>query len=174
LAAFAVSLSCACSALACAQATHHPEQNPDLKAYYAKLDIFRSRGTAALGAESAREKAGDCPNAMNTYDINMCLTAEMKTTQSNYEAYVRAIGGILRVPAPDSEATNPKDTPPDVGKEFDVAEAHWIAYRKAQCSALYDYYIDGTIRGPAYGGCMQELTRRHMHELAGIYADLWH
>jgi uncharacterized protein YecT (DUF1311 family) len=145
-----------------------------LKAYYAKLDIFRGRGTAALEAESAREKAGDCPNAMNTYEINMCLTAEMKTTQSNYEAYVKAIGGILRVQPPGSEAANPKDTPPDVGKEFDVAEAHWIAYRKAQCSALYDYYIDGTIRGPAYGGCMQELTRRHMRELASIYADLWH
>jgi len=98
----------------------------------------------------------------------------MKTTQGNYEAYVRAIGGILRLQPSGSEPANPKDTPPDVGKEFDVAEAHWLAYRKAQCSTLYDYYIGGTMRGLAYGGCVQELTRRHMHELASIYGDLWH
>ena len=68
----------------------------------------------------------------------------------------------------------PRTPPPDTGKELDIAEAHWAAYRKAQCSTLYDYYTGGTIRGPAYGACVQELTRRHMHELASIYADLWH
>jgi len=173
LAAFVGYLGSIGSSLAGGQTAPHREERPEWKAYYAKLDTLRSRGTAALEVESAREKAGDCPNAMKTYDINMCLTAEMKTTQGNYEAYVRAIGGILRAVPPGRGPADPKDSSPDTGKELDVAEAHWLAYRKAQCSTLYDYYIGGTIRGPAYGGCVLNLTRRHMHELASIYADLW-
>lgn len=101
-------LLCSCGS-AFSQDKASTEQKPEWKTYYARLDSFRSRGTAALEAELAREKAGDCPNAQSTYEINMCLTAEMKTTQSNYEAYVRAIGGLLRAPTPSSVPANPKD-----------------------------------------------------------------
>lgn len=144
------------------------------KEYQAKLDLFRARGGTALNAESAREKAGDCPQAATTYDINICLTSEMKTTQSNYETYVRVIGGLLQATAHRFELAKPNNPAPNIGKEFDAAEAYWTAYRKTQCSTLYDEYLDGTIRGPMYGGCMLNITRRHMHELASIYSDLWH
>lgn len=155
-----------------AQVEEHPRLSPEWKAFYAKQDEYRSHGKAALQAEYDREKTGDCPKAMTTYEINACLGAENDRTQANYLAYVRALGGLLRLSAPGSRsAGNPE--PPNVGKELDTAEATWVTYRESQCKAGSDQYFGGTMMTGAYLGCRLNLTRRHMHELESLYSDLW-
>ena len=123
---------------------------------------YRKAAKAAILAESAREKAGDCHDAQNRMQMDECLDLETHRTDENYRAYVAALGSLLRLDPP---ATGK----PDVAAEFDHAEELWRSYRKAQCTALYDQYADGTIRVAVYGGCMQTLTRSHMHALDQIY-----
>jgi uncharacterized protein YecT (DUF1311 family) len=150
------------------------EQRPEWKAFYTKQNTFRTRGTVALTAEYAREKTGDCNDAKSTVDINECLSREIGKTQKNYEAYVRAIGGLLRLSEPGEPTNGAADQAPDMGKEFDQAELAWSSYRETQCRTASDQYFGGTMRPGAFLSCKQEVTRRHMHELESLYEDLWH
>ncbi len=47
--------------------------------------------------------------------------------------------------------------------EFDKAQTAWIAYRDAECGAIYDYWSSGTIRNTIALTCEIDLTRRHTH-----------
>ena len=141
-------------------------QTADRAPTEAKQKAFQSRGASALAAETARGKRGDCVNARDTMQSNACLTREMGITDANYKSYVLALGGLLRLSVDEPAAAA------DLGRKFDTAEAHWQDYRKSQCDTLYQYFIQGTIRGIAYGNCMQTLQRQHMHDLATIYSDV--
>jgi uncharacterized protein YecT (DUF1311 family) len=48
------------------------------------------------------------------------------------------------------------------------AQRLWINLRKADCEAVYEANIGGTIRGPAYGACMVEATRTRYFFLKGF------
>src|SRR5664280_1312103 len=126
-------LSICIPACAIAQGNDHSQQSPEWKAYLAEKGALRARGTAALTAEYAREKAGDCPNAENRLQMEACLQTEIKITENNYVMYVRATGGLMRLWAPGN--TKPTSTTqfPDLGKQIDTAEAAWSSYRDTQC-----------------------------------------
>jgi uncharacterized protein YecT (DUF1311 family) len=158
---------------AIAQNNSH-QQRPEWKAFYDKQATFRTRGTQALTAEYASEKTESCPNARNGVEMGECLKREVSTTQRNYEAYARAIGGLLRLSAPGEASATTSIQTPDMGKEFDLAELAWSKYRDAQCRAVADQYFGGDMAGGAYLSCKQEIARRHMHELESLYGDLWH
>jgi uncharacterized protein YecT (DUF1311 family) len=162
----------ACASFALSQAK--PQLSPEWQAFYAAQNKFRTRGTTALTTEYAREKTGDCPNAASTVEIRNCLQAEINTTQNNYQIYLRSIGGLLRLKAPGDIPPPRAAQPPDIGKDFDLAESAWSTYRDQQCEAVSDQFYGGTMRGGAELTCKQELTRRHMHELESVYRDLWH
>jgi len=155
------------SVCCCAQNRSDPLKLSNEKVLHAKRDILRARGTAALDTEYAREKAGrmnECPDANDTVSINKCMDEEFATTQKNYLAYLRSIGALLRL---DDIAE------PSAVKQLDRAELSWTAYREAQCSA-YQHLDPGSIQIFNYETCRLELTRRHMHELEGLYGkDLW-
>lgn len=159
---------------AIAQGNEHT-LSPEWKTYLAEKGALRASGTTALTAEYSREKTRECPDAKNNAQNNLCQSAETEKTQKNYEEYVRAIGGLLRLSPPGVRALDASSTPaPDVAKEFDTAESAWSLYREDQCKALSDQYYEGTMSPGAYLGCKQELTQRHMHELEWLYGDLWH
>jgi uncharacterized protein YecT (DUF1311 family) len=48
---------------------------------------------------------------------------------------------------------------------FDAAEAAWSQYRDAACSAVYDYYSAGTIRGIKSLKCRMIKTQEHTHTI---------
>jgi uncharacterized protein YecT (DUF1311 family) len=154
--------------------SQHREERPEWKAFYARQKTFRIRGAAALAKEYAREKVGDCPDAKSTFAINECLSREIGTTQKNYEDYVRAIGGLLRLDVPDGATRETSAQVPNMGKEFDETELAWNNYRTAQCQTASDQYFGGTMRPSAFLGCRLNVTRRHMHELESLYGDLWY
>jgi uncharacterized protein YecT (DUF1311 family) len=54
-------------------------------------------------------------------------------------------------------------TPATVAK-LRVAQRHWIALRDADCAAIYEAHVEGTIRNPLAAACRVEHTRaRHFY-----------
>jgi uncharacterized protein YecT (DUF1311 family) len=162
---FATCISVCC----CAQNRSAPQETSKEKAHRAKQDI-RAQGTAALNTEYARERAGrmnECPDANDTVSINKCMDEELATTQRNYIAYIRSIGGLLRLGDPDFPNL------PAIAKDLDKAERSWTAYREMQCRA-YQHLDPGSIQVSNYFDCEISLTRTHLHELESLYKkDLW-
>lgn len=165
---------------AIASSAQDPSQfdTPEWKTYDLKQDTLRKQGASVLAAEYAREKRGEaviCKDSQSTAAQNECLGHEFDTTQSNYEAYARAVRGLLRLKMPKDPRDNLPEASVDRGKEFDRAEMAWNRYRDTQCQTSSDQYFDGTIQPSVFLGCKIDLTRGHMRELENIYQDeLWH
>lgn len=51
------------------------------------------------------------------------------------------------------------DLTPTAQTKLRAAQRIWITLRKADCEAVYEANIGGTIRGPAYGACMVQMTK---------------
>jgi uncharacterized protein len=49
--------------------------------------------------------------------------------------------------------------------EFDKGQAAWVVYRKAECTAVYDQWSGGTIRGAMEEGCWASLTKSRATEI---------
>ena len=56
-------------------------------------------------------------------------------------------------------------SPPNLKLKLQKAQRAWIVSRDADCAAVYEAYIDGTIRGPLYAGCMVEKTSERVRWL---------
>ena len=147
------------------------QSNPKWKEFGAKQDALRAQGAAALATEYAREKAGDCPDAVSTLEVRLCMSREVGITEKNYEAYAGAISGTLHLREPGDEKEPVKT--PDVGQEFDRAEAAWRNYRDAQCRAAGDQYFGGSIAPSIFLYCEQDTTRGHLHEVEKVYGELF-
>ena len=158
------------AACAVAQTKGQSPNGAAWETFYSKQANFRERGSKALEAENAREKSESCGKSQSTLEANKCLALEWEITEKNYKEYAIAIGGLLRLDAPDN--TEPVQ-PPSLGKRFDQAELLWNRYKEAQCDVSSDQYFGGSIRPSIFLTCKQELTRRHMHELEDLYKGLW-
>lgn len=97
--------------------TDKPALTKDQQNFFAQLDIFKNQGRRAFSNEMAREKAGDCPHAVSTYDVNICLGKQVETTTANYNAYVGAVRSALGLRSPWSDAVS---GPP--GKRWDIGQ----------------------------------------------------
>jgi uncharacterized protein YecT (DUF1311 family) len=150
------------------QSNNNTPENPRSKAYTAKQNLLRTRGSEALTAEYAREKTTPCQAEESSNGKDECMGRDLQVTQRNYESYVKAISNLLRLRDPDDPDAA---SYPDRGKELDRAELLWVGYRKDQCQAVSDGSFGGTIQPLISLSCNQDLTRTHMHER--LYADLW-
>jgi uncharacterized protein YecT (DUF1311 family) len=148
-----------------------------MKTYNAQVDTLRADANSAYSAEIAREKAGDCPNAVSTYDINMCLAHENDVTDANYKAYTSALRAMLALPYPSTPGietpimgpTGPAATPVTNTAAFDAAELAWHAYATAECNAVDTLWRSGTIVNAMVGYCELRMTRGRLHELDDAY-----
>ncbi len=141
--------------------------------YSAKLEEFKKLGRRAYADEQAREKKGDCPKAMTTYDINMCLAKEVDVITANYKAYTSALRSAEALSSTgESDAVGPTGkplTPAQRSQNFDTVESAWRTFYEAQCSAAFDAYRGGTIAPSVQLNCRLQLIRDRMHELESIY-----
>lgn len=143
--------------------------SPAWKKYDAKMGALRARAQYALRNEYAREQKDECQNLQSEAEKRNCLAHEARLTQNNYEEYAKALIALLRVRQP---VVDPMElAPPDRGAKFEKAERAWISYRNTTCSAMSDAAWGGSIQGQIETGCLQDLTRRHMHELEALYKD---
>jgi len=161
---------------------------PDQLAYQRQTEVFRARrlslqGQAKqiFGAEMARDKAGDCPNADTTYNVNVCMRKELTITEQNLKSYEGVIQGLLapwpEMPGQPNINTNgpagSSFTPKQHSEEFERVEKSWRGYRDTACTTAFHQFSGGT-GGPSFEmQCELMLARNHMRELDMMYgADL--
>jgi uncharacterized protein YecT (DUF1311 family) len=141
----------------------------------AKQTAMQKAGSDALKREKARSRADLCSDAGaadGNAGISVCLVKEEKTTEENYTAYIRAIGGLLRLSAPDDRGESVRVQSGRL--PFDNAEGAWRTYREQSCRSMATQWDGGDQAQVAYPDCILKLTWNHMNELAGLYSDLWH
>lgn len=145
------------------------------KAFYAKQDLYRKRGSAALKRELARSHANLCAQAESGGQaaIGFCLEKQYKITNQDYLDYVRAIGALVRLEPPGNGAKVSKPAHPQ-RITFDKAEAAWQDYRELACRSMATQWAGGDQAPVAYVNCRITLTWNHMKELESLYSDLWH
>jgi uncharacterized protein YecT (DUF1311 family) len=152
------------------------------KEYMAKRQSLQAQAKEVFDAETAREKAGDCPDAKTTYDFNICYGKQTATTDQNLKSYEGIIRELL-APGPrmpDQADSNmpgiagPVLTPQQFLEEFDRVEQSWRQYRETACKAAF-HQFDGGTGGPSFEmECELSLTRGHMRELEMIYGEDLH
>lgn len=116
----------------------------------------RAQARAALAAERAREKAGQCQTANNTLAEEDCLHSEMDKTQGNYAAFVKAIRQQLSG---------------ERAAEFDQLESQSKQYRENASKAAFNEYAGGTLAPVFALEAEQKLLRLHMEEIAFVYGE---
>ncbi len=62
-------------------------------------------------------------------------------------------------------------SPPNLKLKLQKAQRAWIVSRDADCAAVYETYIGGTIRGPMVAGCMVEKTSERVRWLKEMRED---
>ena len=168
---------CYFEAAAQGNGTTREQRRQEWQRFSAQLQVFKKQAREAFADEMAREKAGDCPHATTTYDINMCLGDEVQKTTKNYQDYVYALRGIEALENPgEPEPVGPTGKPPTAeerAKEFDAVEATWKDFYDKQCAAAYHAYQGGTIAPSMDLMSRLRLMRDRMRELEAVY-DIEH
>jgi uncharacterized protein YecT (DUF1311 family) len=93
----------------------------------------------------------DCKNAVSTPEINECASIEQKKVEDKLnKVYQRVIKSVDKAEAK---------------KSLVEAQRAWVKFREADCNAVYQKWIDGTIRGVMFTGCMQNRAETRIKEL---------
>src|ERR1022692_4372003 len=110
---------------------------------------------AATGLAATQVSSPGCTGE-TTLELNACLGHQLDASENDLRRYVDAARERLI-----SEAKSGGTSAAPALADFDRAEQMWLAYRKAECGAVYDYWITGTIRTSMELTCEIDLTRRH-------------
>lgn len=104
----------------------------------------------------ADTSASDCKNAITTNDINICHYREVKMSEIEMTQYLLASLDRLK-------------TYPKMSEYIDDAQQSWLNYRDKECDAVYQQWIDGTIRGAMAIECKLQLTKERTHAIWRSY-----
>ncbi|WP_108650711.1 lysozyme inhibitor LprI family protein [Dongshaea marina] len=110
--------------------------------------------------------AENCNDAANTLAINQCMAKQSQQAERLLDKYFEASLKRCRENDKLSLATSKEKS---AAKGLQQAQSQWLSYRKAQCSAVYQYWADGSIRNAMYLQCMLDLTRQRTHYLWQTY-----
>ncbi len=98
----------------------------------------------------------DCENLITTIEINACIAQEVEIAEGTLNKYFLA-----------SIHQNSNDQ--EVIKLVRKSQETWKQYREEHCSAIYQMWIEGTIRGAMYAQCKLQLTKDRTYELWRSY-----
>jgi hypothetical protein len=114
--------------------------------FHAQQATIREHGTEALTREQVRSKVDLCAKseAGGNAAIEICLGTEGNTTEQNYLAYIRSIGGLLRLRAPRDSISAGKNSETPRRLPFDAAEDSWRMYRGQICTSMATQWQEGT------------------------------
>ena len=157
--------------------TREQEQafHQQMKRFEAERLRLQAKANEAFDSEMALEKAGDCPDAVGTFEHNVCYLKVLAVMDQNLKTYTGAIRDMLSLKAPDSgypASPGPDGMPltdEEHGAEFDRLEHAWRPYLDAACTAAHHQYGGGTGGPGAELECRVRLTRGHMKDLDDIY-----
>lgn len=106
----------------------------------------------ALAASPVPPASADlCANAVTTIEMNACLSSQAEAVEADLNRYYRAATARLHAEKGVAES----QALPGLIK----AQRAWLAYREAECGAVYDYWSGGTIRGAMAQTCRMNVTR---------------
>ncbi len=112
-----------------------------------------------LACASSFAHAIDCNKASNTMEINECASIEQQKVEAKLnQVYQRVLKGMEKDYASDGNFA-------DMKKSFVNAQRAWIKFREADCDAVYQKNIGGTIRNVMHISCMQAHAKRRIEEL---------
>jgi hypothetical protein len=141
-----------------------------------KRNRLRSQAKQLLDSEMAREKAGDCPDAVTTYESNACYSKAVTASDQSLKTYEGTIRALLALEptleGPTRGPAGPVLTPQEDVDEFDHMEQLWHGFLDAAATTAFHQFGGGT-GGPSFGmETHLRLVRGHMQELNDIYALL--
>jgi uncharacterized protein YecT (DUF1311 family) len=108
---------------------------------------------------------GVCKDAVTTVDVSACLARVLEREDDRMDGYFAAV--IARADELGDRIVGADS--PEVIEALQTSQRAWLAYRDAECSALYAWWSDGTIRGPKALQCRIDLTRERTHHLWSAY-----
>ncbi len=112
-----------------------------------------------LACASQLALALDCSKASNTLEINECASIEQKKVEAKLNAVYQRVMKFLDKQIADGDLDKASKT------TLIEAQRAWLKFREADCSAVYQYHIAGTIRNVMHIGCMQTHTERRIKDL---------
>lgn len=128
------------------------------------LSAAYSRQIGSLSAISEEPPA--CTGSFTNGEMNACAEARYGRAESELGRYI----AVARNRLVEGEAPGEKA----VLQEFDASQAAWVAYREAECGAVYSWWSDGPIRFAKHFECMQVVTKARTVTIWSIwlqYAD---
>ena len=98
----------------------------------------------------------DCKNANTTYDLMECKKIKITNEEAVLSTYFNE--GKKRY----SEDTK-------LISLMRESQKRWLKYRDSECSAVYQMWIEGSIRGLMAGQCVLDMTKRRTHKIWETY-----
>ncbi|TNE43067.1 MAG: DUF1311 domain-containing protein, partial [Sphingomonadales bacterium] len=96
--------------------------------------------------------AGRCPDAMTTRDMDECYAEILDRADGRRALYL-------------ATAMERHKDRPELAAKIEESGIAFKAYRDAECGAVLEDWIEGTIRGVMTLGCRIDLTDRRTHTI---------
>jgi len=112
-----------------------------------------------LACASNYAHALDCSKAANTIEINECASIEQRKVEAKLNAVYQRVMKYLDKQIADGDLDKASKT------TLIEAQRAWLKFREADCNAVYQYHIAGTIRGVMSISCLQTHTERRIKDL---------
>ncbi|CAB4945845.1 unannotated protein [freshwater metagenome] len=96
---------------------------------------------------------GPCPGS-TTREVEQCLAARLSRADAELNRYYAA--AVARLTRDGNMTSLAK---------LRASERAWIAYRDAECDAVYDWWQGGTIRGAMTLSCRTRITQARTFEV---------
>ncbi|MEP3052176.1 MAG: DUF6265 family protein [Erythrobacter sp.] len=97
-------------------------------------------------------QAGLCVEEMTTLDMNFCAANILTQAEARRTQYL-------------ASAIDRNDTLPDLVAQITASDEAFIAYRDAECGAVWESWKDGTIRTIMALSCRIEMTDQRTHQI---------
>jgi len=113
----------------------------------------------AAGTTCAARTCDDA-DRLTTLQVNECLSAEYVAADEDLNRVYRAILSELATRAGEGDSSSGT-----ARESLIAAEKAWVQFRDAECSARYDYFLEGTIRNSTALECKIDLTKARIAKL---------
>ena len=98
----------------------------------------------------------NCKNANTTYELMECQKIKITKAEAVLSQYF-------------TEAKKRYSNDTELISLMKESQKRWVSYRKSECSAVHQIWIEGSIRGLMAGQCVLAMTKRRTHEIWETY-----
>lgn len=115
-------------------------------------NLFTAVIAGLLLTVSAVTHAEDCSDAVNTIDMNECLSSNFAVARTEMNNYLQA-------------SLDRYDYDPESVQSINAAQKDWETYRTSNCDSVHTIWRRGTVRDAKAISCGIRLTQQRTHEL---------